>query len=57
MLAEWGVEGVAPDPHELVYCMPPSEVSSLCYLQKGYYTPQAGQQDFWFIDTMWDKLK
>ena len=57
MLKEWGVESVHPDLHERPYCLPPDEVDGLCYLQKGYTTPTAGQHNFFFIDTMWEKLK
>jgi len=57
MLEEWGVEGIIQDEHELPYCLPPDEVASLCYLQNGYYSPRAGKPDFFFIDTMWERLK
>ena len=57
ILDEWGVEGVEVDPHEFPYMMQPSEVSSIQYLQNGYYGQVAGEPDFWWTDTMWDKLK
>jgi len=57
ILEEWGVEGVEEDPHELDYMVQPSEVASIQYLQNGYYRKRAGDPDFWWTDTMWDKLK
>ena len=57
MLDQWGVEAIQPDPHEVDYMMQASEVARICYLQHGYLTPRAGAPDFWFTDTMWDRLK
>ena len=54
---QWGVEGVEYDPNEYPCCLQPAEVASIRYLQNGYYTPRAGEPDFMWIDTMWDKLK
>ncbi len=33
------------------------DVASIQYLQNGYYGKRAGDPDFWWTDTMWDKLK
>jgi len=57
ILDDWGVEGVQLDPHEYPYMMQPSEVAGIQYLQHGYYGQRAGEPDFFFTDTMWDKLK
>ena len=57
MLEEEGVEGIQRDPHERPYCLQPDHVAGLCYVQNGYFTPRAGKPDFFFIDTMWEKLK
>ena len=57
MLEEWGVEGIQVDEHEHPYCLSVDTVSGLCYTQNGYYTKRAGKPDFYFIDTMWERLK
>jgi len=57
ILDKWGVEAVRDDPHEHPYCLQPSQVNHIQYLQNGYFTPRAGAPDFMWIDTMWDKLK
>ena len=56
ILKEMGAEAVHTDPHEYPVMLSPSEVSSVVYLQHGWFTPRAGTPDFYWIDTMWDKL-
>ena len=56
ILKEMGAEAVRTDPHEYPVMLSPSEVSSVVYLQHGWFTPRAGTPDFYWIDTMWDKL-
>jgi len=57
MLEKEGVEGVQVDPNEYTYCLEVDQVAGMCYLQNGYFTARAGPPDFWFIDTMWEKMK
>jgi len=57
LLEDWGVEGVKRDRHEYPYMLQPDEVESIVYLQNGYNSGTAGEPDFMFIDTLWDKLK
>ena len=59
MLTQFGVEGVKLDRHEDIYCLEPDHVAGICYLQNGYYNPEGTglPPDFYFVDTMWDKLK
>ena len=59
MLEQFGVEGVMLDPHEHPYCLQPDHVAGICYLQNGYFDPlDTGlPPPFWFVDTMWDKMK
>ena len=56
VLQEWGIECVQDDPHEHPYMLVPDEVEEMVYLQNGYNTQRAGDPDFYFIDTVWDKL-
>jgi len=56
LLAEWDIEGVKPDPLEYLCMLQPDEVSGMVYLQNGYFTPRAGQPDFYWVDTMWEKM-
>ena len=56
LLAEWDIEGIRPDPHELPYMLLPDEVAGIAYLQQGFYEPRAGVPDFHFVDMMWDKM-
>jgi len=58
MLEKEGVEGVQVDPNEYPYCLEVDQVAGMCYLQNGYFTERTGlPPDFWFIDTMWEKMK
>ena len=57
ILDQWGVEGVQKDTFEWPYMMQPDEVAGIQYLQHGYYGQGCGPPDFWWTDTMWDKLK
>ena len=50
------MECVQEDPHEHPYMLVPDEVEEMVYLQNGYTTARAGDPDFYFIDTVWDKL-
>ena len=56
ILQDMGVEAVRTDPHEFPVMLTPSHVSSLVYLQHGWYRPQAGPPDFYWIDTTCDKM-
>ena len=56
LLQELGVETVKEDPHETIYFLEISDVSSMVYLQNGYSTPKSGKPDWMWIDTMWDKM-
>ena len=51
MLEQSGVEGVQVDPHEALYCLLPDHVAGICYLQNGYYEPEAtGLPPPWCVD-------
>ena len=56
LLEDMGVEAVTADRHERPYCLAIDDIASKCYLQNGYFTARAGDPDFFWIDTMWDKM-
>jgi len=55
-LLNLGVECFKADEHEIPYMLNISHVDSMVYYQPGYCTLRAGNPDFFWVDTLWDKM-
>ena len=56
LLAQWDIEAVRKDPLEFPYCLEPSQIDAIAYLQNGYFRQRGGAPDFHWVDTMHSKL-
>jgi len=56
LLDDWDIEGVIKDPLEETYMVEAAQIDRIAYLQNGYYSQRAGEPDFYWVDTMWDRL-
>ena len=50
------VECFIEDEHEVPCMLHIDQVQSLVYYQNGYHSLRAGDPDFYWVDTLWEKL-
>ena len=44
------------DEHEVPCMLDIDHVQSMVYYQHGYKSMRAGEPDFYWVDTLWDKI-